>query len=188
MKKILLIITGIAGGIIIAAVVSFLVFLQSFKKLLEIKVDPALYSGIVAKRLEYSGKYEFLPKEIPQDAQKIAFFHLPGFLQGADIIALRLTLPEHRIKKIIDELETSERQKIKNFGKVPEPYAYPSYGMKKPPSNNIFESMTYIPPDFQIFLYKCSIEDIEKNWNHNFMAFTAVSLDKNEVLYYTSEW
>ena len=42
-----------------------------------------------------------------------------------------------------------------------------------------------LPDDFEIYLYKT---EMQKLGNHGFAAFTAISLDKDEVLYYAESW
>jgi hypothetical protein len=188
MKKRILTILGVLVIIILLAAISLLIFTYSFYKDLQPKVDPALYADIVAQRLKNSSCYKFLPETIPHDAAKTAFFHIPGFLQGSDLIALRVSLPKQKIEQIIADLDASDRQEIKSFGQIPAPHAYPAFGMKKPSSNNMFEGVSEIPADFRIFLYECNIADIEKNWNHNILSFTAVSLERNEVVYFIDNW
>ncbi len=160
-------------------------FLSSY---LKPKVNPALYNNVLQARAEQSDHYSFLPKQIPQNAEKVAFFHIPGFLQGGDVIVLRLSLPAESIQSILKELEDSGRIKIEEFKDIPPPYSYPEYGMKKPGSKNMVEGVSKLPEDFQIFLFKCDLADIEKNWNHNIMSFTAVSQKRNEVVYFIDNW
>ncbi|OHB56478.1 MAG: hypothetical protein A2Y07_09125 [Planctomycetes bacterium GWF2_50_10] len=153
MKKLVLTILAVLGIIILVAAISLSVYVYSFWKSLRPKIDPALYADIVAQRLVNSTRYKFLPETIPQDASKIAFFHIPGFLQGPDVIALRVALPKERIEQIITDLNASGRQEIKSFGQIPAPHAYPGYDMRKPSSKNMYEGVSEIPPDFRIFLY-----------------------------------
>ena len=175
------------GALALLVVVAFAMLAYSMGKSLEVKIDPAMYSEIVKTRIGWSKNYKFLPEDVPEDAVKTAFFHIPGFMQGADVIALRLALPSESIEALVEELSASDREEISSFEGYASgigPYAYPSYGMKKPGSKNMFEGVYEIPDDFRIFLYKCNLKEIEENWNHHVLSFTAVSTDRNEVVYY----
>ncbi len=188
MKKILVKILVILGVLILLSGIALFWFGYSFKKSLEPKIDQSLYSDIVKVRVKQSERYTFLPESIPQDATKIAFFHIPGFLQGGDVIALRISLPAERTVSVLTALEASGRAEIASFEGIPTPHSYPEYEMKKPDSENMFKGVTELPNDFRIFLFKCEIEDIKERWNHNILSFTAVSTKKNEVVYFIENW
>ncbi len=188
MKKVLLIILISVSVLILIGVIAQFLFGYSLNKRLEPKIDPTLYSEIVRVRVAQSDQYKFLPTDIPQNAVKVAFFHVPGFLQGGDVLALRLTLPPERIVSLLNELEISDRTEITSFEGIPTPYAYPSYDMKKPDSKNLFKGVSPLPDGFRVFLYKSDIEDIKKNWNHNVFSFTAVSINRKEVVYFVNIW
>ena len=171
------------GALALLVVVAFFILGHFFRKSLEIKIDPEKYSAIVQTRAGWSKNYEFLPEEIPTDAVKIAFFHVPGFLQGSDIISLRLTLPSESIDALVKELAGSDREEISDVSGLGA-YAYPPYGMKKPEPNSTFEEVSELPDDFRIFLYKCNLKDLEEHRSPNILSFTAVSTKRNEVVYY----
>jgi hypothetical protein len=188
MKKFLLRIVVVIGVLILLGGVSLFWFGYSFKKSLEPKIDQSLYSDIVKVRVEQSDRYTFLPESIPQDAAKVGFFHIPGFLQGGDVIALRISLPAERVVSVLNDLEDSRRTEIASFEGIASPDSYPEYGMNKPGSENMFKGVAELPEDFRIFLFKSDMEDIKKRWNHNILSFTAVSTKRNEVVYYINNW
>jgi hypothetical protein len=188
MKRILLKIVAVLGVLILIAAIGLFWLGYSLNRSLEPKTDPALYADVVFERAKHSNRYSFLPDSIPKDAEKVAFFHIPGFLQGGDVIALRASLPEARILRIIEELQTSGREEIKSFQGIPTPRVYPEYDVTKPRSNDIFEGVSELPTDFRIFLFDCDLEDIQKNWNHNVLSFTAVSASRHEVVYFINNW
>ena len=163
-------------------------FGYSFTKSLEPKIDPRLYAGIVSERVRQSRKYALFPARIADDANKTAFFHMPGFLQGGDIIALRLQLPKEHLEEILTELKASGRIATREFYGIPEPNCYPKFGLTKPSRKNLFKDVENLPKDFQIFLFESDLANIRENWNHNFLAFTAISLQRSEVVYYAEAW
>ena len=188
MKRVILAILAVVAIFIVVCGIGYLWLGYYFTKSLEPKIDPSLYTDIVLERVEYSEQYSFLPTVIPQEAIKVAFLHIPGFLQGSDVIMLRITLPKKKIQEMIAELEKSNRKEIKSFEGIPIPKALPEYGMKNPNSKNLFEGVSELPADFRIFLFKSDLENIQKNWNHNILSFTSVSEKRNEVLYYIDNW
>ena len=188
MKRILLKIVVVLGVLILIAAIGLFWVGYSLSKSLEPRTDPALYADIVSQRAKLSNRYTFLPESIPKDARNVFSFHIPGYLQGGDVIALRFSLPEGRVPQIIEELQTSRREEIKSFEDIPPPRAYPERNMTKRSSKDIFEGVSELPADFRVFLIDCNLGDIEKNWNHNILSFTAVSESRHEVVYYIDNW
>lgn len=181
------ILTALAILIFLVCII-FFYWVYSFKKSLEPKIDPALYAEIVQTRVDHSDRYSFLPTIIPQDSIKVAFFHIQGFLQGGDVIALRLTLPPKRISSLLHELKNSQRKEIASFEGISTPHAYPTYNMKKPGLDNRIEGVNEFPDDFRLFLYKTDIEAMKKYSNHGILSFTAISTSRNEVVFFIDNW
>jgi hypothetical protein len=188
MKRFVLVIVSVFAIIVVAAMVGLLVLGYSFNQAMRPQIDPRLYKEIAAKRIERSQRYRFLPPEVPVDAYKVAFFHEPKFGQGSDIVILRVALPESQIKETLESLTSSGRKEITDFGDVPKPHALPGFGMTKPSGENKFEGISELPTDFRIFLFESDLDDIHKHFNHNFLAFTAVSTQRGEVVYYVDSW
>jgi len=176
---VILLILGIAGIALMA---------HSFKKSLEPKVSLNKYEEIVSTRADSSPRYSFLPVAIDAEAEASAFYHIPGFLQGGDVICLRQRFPKEKIAHLLSDLEQSGRTEVSDFGEIPAPTCYPNYGIDKPSGDNLFEGLSELPDGFRIFLFESDLEDIKENWNHNFLAFTAVSLSEREVVYYVDNW
>jgi hypothetical protein len=188
MKHILKWIGAIVGIVLLMGIAGFGWMAYRMNAAWEPKVSLDQYATIVAKRAESSERYSFLPRNIDPGAEKSAFYHIPGFLQGGDVICLRQKLPKSNIERLLNELKQSGRKEVTEFGNIPAPRCYPKYGITKPSGNNLFEDVAELPSGFRIFLFKSDLEDIQKNWNHNFLAFTAVSLEAGEVIYYVDRW
>jgi hypothetical protein len=176
------------GGILGIFVVGFGWMAYDFKRSLEPKVSLDEYEEVVAKRAQTASAYSFFPPRIDPKAEKAAFYHIPGFLQGGDIVCLRQRLPQEEVAKLLSGLEKSGRTEVRDFGDIPAPHCYPEYELAKPTGNNLMEGVATLPDGFRIFLFNSDLEDIKKNWNHNFLAFTAVSLDAKEVVYFADNW
>ena len=128
------------------------------------------------------------PKSPPFDAEAVAFVHTPHFLQGGDYLTLRVRLPASSISKILAELEQSGRTEVKPSA-LPWPRCYPKWDLTEDDvKKRHFESITELPSDFRVFLFRTDLKDIEKNWNHNFLALTAVSVERREVVYHVANW
>lgn len=179
---------GILGVFGLVTIVGIAWLGYSFNQALETKVDPALYEDIVTTRISSSSDYSFLPKAIDPEAEAVGFYYVPGFLQGGDVLCLRLKLPTEKIAKLVDDLEASDRTEVDSFGDIPEPECYPEFGIPQSQKDSLSEKNRPLLLGFRIFLFKSDLEDIEKNPNHNFLAFTAVSFDKREVVYYADSW
>jgi hypothetical protein len=153
------------------------------------KIDVARYPETVESLRSWGEGYKFLPKVVPFEAEEVSFVHTPHFLQGGDFLTLRVRLPASRIAKLLTELEQSGRTEVKTFAHVPTPRCYPKWNLTEDDvKKRQYESITELPSDFRVFLFRTDLKDIEKNWNHNFLALTAVSMERREVVYHVENW
>lgn len=154
---------------------------------LEPKISIAEYAQVVKLR-KSSPSYAFLPDEVHSNAEQSSFYHIPGFLQGGDVVALRQQLDAERIAKLLADLKASGRMEVADLEPLAMEHCYPQYNLKKSRKNNMFEGMNTLPSGFRVFLFDTDLADVEKNWNHNFIAFTAVSVERGEIVYYVNDW
>ncbi len=180
-------------GIVLAVLLAlgawlFIEGIRQFKEELRPKVALDQYEEIVRSRRDGSEYYSFLPASLDPSAEKASFLHIPGFLQGGDVICLRLKLPQNEVEKLLEELRASDRTEVAGFGNISPPRCYPEYGIPKISHEDLYEVLGELPKGFRIFLFKSDLQDIEKNWNHNFLAFTAISLELGEVVYHVDNW
>jgi len=189
MRKVFRLIYRAIGLVMLVGIAICVAYVFRVVKALEPKVDPARYESIVHQLAERGMAVEFLPQSIPAEAERVAFYHLPGFLQGGDIVVLRLALPSSQVTSLIEALTESERAEVTDRAAVPiRPTVYPAYDMEKPRFNNLFEVMSPLPDDFRMFLYGTDEADFETPWNIRALAFTAVSTSRHEVVYYFERW
>jgi hypothetical protein len=179
MKKILrtiLIVVGVASWLCIIGVLAYGYYAYNS---LTTKTNPSAYAGVVAERLEWSDEFKFLPRTIPKDAVKVAFFYDPGPLQAATVIALRLTLPPERVRDLLKELEASGRTECMptEDGEHWIRCRYPLFDDEKQSSKGVRVRVRHrLPRSYRVFLLVTE----RASW------FTAVSIDTNEVFYYVS--
>ena len=162
---------------------------QEVDESLGTKIDAARYPEIVESHRGWGEGYKFLPKVVPLEAEAVSFVHTPHFLQGGDYLTLRVRLPASRVAQLLAELEQSGRTEVKTFAPVPTPRCYPKWNLSEADvKKRHYESITELPPDFRVFLFHTDLKDVEKNWNHNFLALTAVSVERREVVYHVENW
>jgi len=107
-------------------------------------------------------------------------------MQAGESIILRLKLPSPHIETMLQDLKTSKRTEVTDLNHSSlHRDCYVDFGIKK-----LTEEMPIkeLPMDFRIFLFHSDLDDIQKYWNHNFLAFTAISTDRNEIIYYAATW
>ena len=147
--------------------------------------DVSKYDKYVRLCKEASPKWHHFPDSIPELSVKAIFCQQTGFLQGSDILILRLQLPRNHILDIKKSLDSSSRIIVDNHDQLPLGHSYPPDNFPDIKENFKIGYLEELPVEFEIYLYKT---DIQKLGNHGFVAFTAISLDKDEVLYYAESW
>jgi hypothetical protein len=153
------------------------------------KTDPALYEELIAPRLNSDpSHYSFLPAKIPPAAMRVGFHHVPHFLQGGYILTLRLEMSPESINHIAMEIQSTGSTSSTNLPNEFTCYAYPPFSTAKRRTKGLFDGLSPLPADFQIYPFQTDLADLEKNWNHNFVGYTAVSTQRNEVVYYVNDW
>ena len=188
MKHLLKIFLSIITVLILCGVGIMAFISHQFNKSLEPKVNPDLYPAIVSSRQENSARYDFLPKIIPPYAKQTAFYHVPGFLQGGDTVILRIEVPALELKSELKKLIESDRDEISTFGDIPAPRPLVDFNIINEDSDDYYNLFSELSPDYRVFLYESNLKDIKENWNHNFLAFTAISEKANEIIYYVDNW
>jgi hypothetical protein len=186
--------------LIIAAIVTICLLWIAFRVLIAIQIGRGIqeakrprvgvehYEEVVSARKSWSDRYSFLPAKISPNAKAAAFHHIPGFLQGGDTVCIRLLLPQEEVSLLLDALEKSGRTEIESFAPTSPPKTYLRFGVSEPSTKDVYQGSGYLPNDFRIFLFASDLEDIHENGNHNFLAFTAVSARRSEVVYFVDNW
>lgn len=165
---------------------AFIFFCYQFRESLRFRADPADYEWAV-HRYDTLSIYDILPRQIHPEAERVAFFYVPGFAQGGDYIGLRVILPVESVERILGELERSGRKEV-GTDAIARESTYPPYGLEKVKEDLVFSTVEKLPEGFRVFLHDTDLEDIRRNSNHNQMAFTAVSVERREVVYYAASW
>lgn len=188
MQRFLEAIFRITCGLVVVGIIGIVVMGYGFRQKFGPKTSIAQYSEIVEVRKQGSRRYAILPDSVDPKAEKVAFYHIPGFLQGGDRIRLRLKLPDANIKQVLAGLEKSGRLEASNSRGVGSRQCYPEFGIEMVPRDKLPDAVFTLPEGFRIFLFESDLEDIKRHPNHNFLAFTAVSVAKGEVVYFVDSW
>jgi len=179
--KLLRVIGWILVVLIVLAVAGCWALKTALEKSLESKTDPSEYSGIVALRKQMSPPtlYSFLPASIPSDATDVEFFYEPV---GGHLL-LKVVLPEDSFAAVVRDLEASGRTVVL-------PKDVPTFLIDCYPDTMSHGATTVepLPSDFEIYLFRTDLDDIQKNWNHNTFAGTAILRDTREVVYHIYVW
>jgi len=123
----------------------------------------------------------FFPHQVPADATSARYYHKPAFLQGGGRIQLRLVLPAEQVRTIRDE---AMRKALGHF-------------RGKRPADDLDELMPrrtrrshadepVAKEEYEV--YVLSTTRSEDNWNHGYESGIAVSLGRNEVVYWLEDW
>ena len=174
----------IVGGLGLAIVLAFGGFGYVMHRATSPTTDPNRYEEVVAERLQVSDAYSFLPTQIHPAAEQVAFFHQPHFLKGDDIVCLRLKMASEWTERLERELEGSGRHEVPDVNELTDLQYYPSFAEK----HDAEHPLTTLPTSFRTFLFGTDLRSVRSKGNHNFLAFTAVSRELNEVVYYANNW
>ena len=169
----------------------FLCLYFTFSSKTKTIVDPNDYPIVIEQLRNQGDGFDFLPNEINEKVVNKGLLYVPGFLQGGTIVSLRLKLPKEEILKLQSALIDSGREIVDDEGFFRDRFMnkYPKYGVRKLKKGESF--FTIVEPmgkSFEIYLYKSDLNDVQKNWNHNFIAYTAISKELNEACYYADQW
>ncbi len=130
------------------------------------------------------------PPEIPADASLKKFSHFPAVLQGGASIQLRLSLPPERFRELYSQFSA---QKTKSFlGGDTNRHMNEPEGM---PTTFFYTSGNKdgsFPDDFEIMIFDKVLPEAERPpgfyWNHGQSHGVAMSMNRNEIVYWAENW
>lgn len=143
-------------------------------------VDIDRYNEILEGYAENAGIQHF-PTTLPLDASDIHFYYLPRFLQGGNILQLRLKRP---INEILLEKERYKSQVLYSFpnGSFNSQIPLPSLRAGSGESNSF-------PETFEIIVLGAEpAGNDEFQWNHGTIFGLAVDEENSEIIYWYEWW
>jgi hypothetical protein len=138
---------------------------------------------------EYVGKINqkldegYFPETITSNAENTSFYYLPGFMQGATVMSLRLKLPESDINELIKQNENNISYSVNDISVIKQLPVRPNFGQSKVSKGNVFPNGEPLDDTFAVFLYHCTLKSINENWNHPRVSLIAISRERSEVVY-----
>ena len=123
------------------------------------------------------------PARVPSEATRVSFYFLYGYLQGNSRFELRCALPASQVRSILDEYTPLAVW----VGPDPGPGSSPEgTRLAVIPFRNA-ENTDYerLPDDFQVLILPTGREDAEQ-WGYG--RGLAVSVDRNEVIWWATWW
>lgn len=188
MKK-FLIGASIFVGIILVLISPFACMAYKFKQATKTQTDPQNLEAILAKRNEGGYKPHFFPKRIEENAEQVALYYTPGFLQGGTTMVLRMKFPKEGLLPLSGDFGTEKPLKISDFtdaGFRDELRRLPPYAQDWEYN---WEELESLNGDFTIYLQSSNdLEHVKENWNHNEISYVAISYADREIVYYYSQW
>ena len=123
---------------------------------------------------------KYFPDKIPGNAKNIVFRYNPACLQGGENFDLKFETDSDFIKNYIDEFS----QKAKWTGKSSD-----SEAERNGIFSGAFTTLGYtdLPEDFTIYLIG-SKPYYPDNWNHGELSLTAISKQRNEIIFLAEDW
>jgi hypothetical protein len=155
--------------------------------------DPAQYQLIVSQLRQNlspgaaKGLTHF-PALIPASAVNPRFYYLPHFLQGGTRFQVRYGLPHKQIEALATHYKTISQQTTQGsvgaFAAVHGQKGLPTANFR----NDINTQFGPLPTDFTVYVIDAiagySPTDIDRGYSYG----TAVSLQRNEVIYWLEDW
>lgn len=127
-----------------------------------------------------TGLVDHFPKEIPGNATNVSMSELPGFMQGAGHLQLRMKLPPQEIEVIAARAKAAAVRSCPSqcgrYIEDPEFWSVPDLaaGTSKPERR--------FPPDFVVYALETN-----GDWNHPSGKGIAVSVSRSEVVYWAEQ-
>ncbi len=174
------------------AIVSLIYLIgRDFDEGLKPVTDPSQYGAILAK-FDNSLTVKHFPLQVPANAKNVRLYYLPGFLQGATFLQLRMKLDPEQIEIIEAEFIKQAKRKYipgaKNNSPTEEDsptgmkveYTYKSY---------IGESTgVSFPSNYKLLVLEDTRGAPTYNWKHSDVYGVAIDPATSEVVYWLEDW
>lgn len=131
------------------------------------------------------------PESIPKGARNVRLSSRPGFLQGGSHLQVAYTLPAEQIKQHLVNFESQGKASYQG-GSSLEHYNEDNRNGLPIASYVTSESGTHsFPHDFTVVVLGAkaySYHEGMPNWNHGYSYGVAISLEKNEIVFWAEDW
>jgi hypothetical protein len=169
----------------------FYLFKQGIDEELKPVTDSSQYEKILAK-FEDSLTVKHFPLRVPADAKNVRLYYLPGFLQGATMLELRMKLPPEQIKIVEAKFLKQAKRKYIPGSKNNSPKEENSpTGIKV---EYIYKSHIgslngeIFPINYKLLVLEDTRGAPKYNWNHSTVYGVAIDPSTSEVVYWLEQW
>ena len=172
----------------LVGVLGFAWMAYSFNKALEPIESIDAYQDVLAD-WKASGLVDHFPSSVPASARNVRFSSCPGFLQGGGHVQLRMELPEAKVKSLYEHATKNAKQH-QDGGNSVTLVNEQEDGLWSTHPHTLTKGTYEFPGDYRIFIFYAEPcrKGSRHNWNHGESKGMVVSLQRNEVLYYTENW
>jgi hypothetical protein len=169
----------------------FYLFNRGIDEELKPVTDAAQYEKILAK-FENSLTVKHFPLRISADAKNVRLYYLPGFLQGATLLELRMKLDSEQIKIIEAEFLKQAKRRYIPGGENNSPkeensptgvkveYIYKSHIGSLNGEN--------FPSNYKLLVLEDTRGAPKYNWKHSTVYGVAIDPSNSEVVYWLEQW
>jgi len=125
------------------------------------------------------------PEKIPENAMNVRFYYEPGFLQGGMVCQVRMQLPYEEIKELYYKFAKQKTVWFWGGGK---------FGPQGMPATDFYtgDGDRRFPDDYGIMILDRVIPEAERKgdyfWNHGSSHGVAISLRREEIIYWAESW
>jgi hypothetical protein len=170
-------------------------YLYLFNPLIDEELKPVTDSSHYVKvlaKFEDSLTVKHFPLKIPADAKNVRLYYLPGFLQGATLLELRMKLPPEQLKIIEAEFLKQAKRKYIPGAKNNSPneensptgvkveYIYKSHIGSLNGEN--------FPSNYKLLVLEDTRGAPKYDWNHSDVYGVAIDPSTSEVVYWLEQW
>ncbi len=178
-------------GILAVCVLAFMIYVCFVinKQTTEV-TDPQKYEQILSTHWAAGQPLlAHFPEDIPENAESVTFYYLPGFLQGGMRLRLRFSLPKEEIHNLLASWEQKREMLSPPSEPCPLDIFFPPKQLGSPKEGWLLSSFEPIPDHYETFIIGGRPGDTAGfPWNHGQLYGISISLSQNQVVYWADVW
>ncbi|MBF2063880.1 MAG: hypothetical protein IGS39_05550 [Calothrix sp. C42_A2020_038] len=154
----------------------------------QIVKDTGRYQEVRSRLWLNKAQINHFPTEIPTDATEIRFVYSPGYMQGGNVLQLRMKQPQTRIDYLIAKYRQAAKYKFRGGNTnehIEKPNGVPTtfFHTSDDATDNTF------PFDYEILVLGASDRGSKDfKWNHGDSYGVAINRRTSEIVYWAEEW
>lgn len=151
--------------------------------------DAGQYESVLRDYWKNGELVSHFPRPVPNDATNVRFSFAPRFMQGGSHIQLRMTLPRERVAEHYSAF--ARRKTASYLGGDMGVHMNLADGM---PTTSFYTGGAGVhafPGDYEVMIFDPLMKKEDSPggyWNHGRSHGVAISLMRNEIVYWAEEW